>query len=740
MSCNLYVHNDPTGGSKYISGTTCSGTEAYYTLTIGQSVCFNDDLPLINECGLVISGSCNAVTPTPSPTRPDFCYYSAFTYSNIDYVCADGTVVLNTYGTYRLYATIGGEIVSSHPDLYFTFTNGTDYETVVILDGQEYTDFVFPRVIYESCGGGCTPTIFADWYIYTPPVTNCLLFTPTPTATPTVTPTMTQTPTNTASQTATPTNTETSTPTPTTTTTLTSTPTTTPTLTATPTQTETPTQTPTTTTTLTSTPTNTATKTSTPTQTPTNTTTQTQTQTPSHTPTPTPGLPGTIPDIFQWFDASYDIGLTLRQDGSNYFVRQWVPRVGNTISQNTDSFQPQLVPNAKGFPYSGVTFTGTSNNMSGLISPTVATPAGNTTFIVSYLENGPNQLMWSIDTDNGEALSSYYINLNADGITNTVEMRSINKLISNRRTQGIANFPKVLGVVSGDTSDALGTFNDVQTTTSRTYSIGANMNRIRMGNPDSSSALMIMYEVIVYNRKLNQTEVNQVVNYLKTKWNYANWAPSPTPTATVTPSPTMTLTNTLTPTSTVTPTVTQTPTRPLRYYVGNRYTSACVSSGSYSFSSPYDLTLNNWYCEPTTGYRWQPTFSYGTNYPGGTFIPLDLNIIGESSACNAASCSGPALTPTLTSTPTPTNVVYSWRTFFNGGYATSTLACANYNSVNTLYSHTSAGNTVFYTDATLTTPFAGGGNYYPLKYNGTGATLYRRINNSGVVTVAGTCP
>ena len=45
MSCNLYVHNDPTGGSKYISGTTCSGTEVYYTLTFGQSVCFNDDLP-----------------------------------------------------------------------------------------------------------------------------------------------------------------------------------------------------------------------------------------------------------------------------------------------------------------------------------------------------------------------------------------------------------------------------------------------------------------------------------------------------------------------------------------------------------------------------------------------------------------------------------------------------------------------------------------------------------------------
>ena len=53
MSCNTYVHNDPIGGSKYISGTTCSGTEVYYTLTIGQSVCFNDDLPLISFLSLL---------------------------------------------------------------------------------------------------------------------------------------------------------------------------------------------------------------------------------------------------------------------------------------------------------------------------------------------------------------------------------------------------------------------------------------------------------------------------------------------------------------------------------------------------------------------------------------------------------------------------------------------------------------------------------------------------------------
>ena len=381
------------------------------------------------------------------------------------------------------------------------------------MDGQSFTEFVYPKINFFYTETDCLTETLPNWSVYSPPVTRCPAFTQTPTPTSTPTPTNTETPTNTPTQT----------PTPTTTTTLTATP--------------------------------------------------THTPTPSITPSATPGLPGTIPDIFQWFDASFSTNMTLRQNGSNYFVREWQPRVGNTVSQNTDGFQPQLIANVQGFPYSGVTFTGTENNMSGLIDPVVVIPSGNTTFMVAYLENGVNQLLWSIDTDGGEAVSSYYINENAPEIgTYTVEMRSINKLISNRRTSNIVNFPKVLGIVSGNTSQTLGEFNDVQTTTSRTYSAGPDMNRIRMGNPDASLALMILFEVIVYNRVLTPVEIGQVENYLKVKWNYANWAPTPsvTPTNTPTPSitasvtPTQTRTPTVTPTNTltasVTPTNTQTPT------------------------------------------------------------------------------------------------------------------------------------------------------------------------------------
>ena len=84
MSCNLFVHADPTGGSKYISGTTCDGTTAYYTLTFGQSVCMNTTLPYENLCGLILSGSCLAVTPTPTTTPLEYCIVSGLTYSGPD--------------------------------------------------------------------------------------------------------------------------------------------------------------------------------------------------------------------------------------------------------------------------------------------------------------------------------------------------------------------------------------------------------------------------------------------------------------------------------------------------------------------------------------------------------------------------------------------------------------------------------------------------------------------------------
>jgi hypothetical protein len=234
MSCTTYVHNDPIGGSKFISGTTCTGTIAFYTLTLGQEVCMDNSKPLINLNGLVISGDCTGVTPTPTPTPIDFCYLSGFSYYDAVFQCPnDGLDYTDTYGVWRFSAYTGSQFTNDHPQLNFTLTNGTDYAVVTIEPNQYFTEFIYPKVDFRYTDTGCISTTYPDWYIAAPPVTRCIL-TPTPTRTPTQTATPTLTPTPSVTATLTPTNTVT--PTVTKTATPTRTPTITPSIT--PTQTK----------------------------------------------------------------------------------------------------------------------------------------------------------------------------------------------------------------------------------------------------------------------------------------------------------------------------------------------------------------------------------------------------------------------------------------------------------------------------------------------------------------------
>jgi hypothetical protein len=236
MSCNLFVHQDPTGGSKYISGTTCDGTTAYYYLTYGQSVCMNTDKPFSDLCGLVISGSCLAVTPTPTTTPLTYCIVSGLTYSTQPFECPfDGITYYDVYGKLSIYANLYGSPISTHPPLTAFISNGIENVSLTIPENESFAEFVYLKSNFEFSGGTCENVINPDWYVVTGTAEICLFVTPTPTVTPTVTPT------NTATQTQTPTNTPTVTPTRT----LPPTPTNTSTQTQTPTKTATQTPTPT---------------------------------------------------------------------------------------------------------------------------------------------------------------------------------------------------------------------------------------------------------------------------------------------------------------------------------------------------------------------------------------------------------------------------------------------------------------------------------------------------------------
>jgi hypothetical protein len=731
MSCNLFVHNDPTGGSKYISGTTCSGTQAYYDLHYGDSVCMNTDLPFENFCGLIISGSCLAVTPTPSPTSLSYCIVTGTSYSYSDFICPfDGQTYYDIYGNLKIYATISGSIVSEHPNLSAVISNGTNTLTLTIPNGQPYVEYSYIKTNFDYSGGTCTSTSYPSWYVVSSPYPFCLFSTLTPTPTQTQTPTPTTsataglTPTMTPSNTATPTQTKTptrtpkptptntSTSTPTNTATQTATPTITPTTTATPTQTHTPTaspgltptatetQTPTpsitasVTPSVTNTPTITPTQTNTPTntQTITNTPTITKTQTPTHTgtPTPTPTSPNNLIVYSQTYlcDAldpipisAYTISISFNGGTFTY-----VPLTGDTQKSS------YCLTNAP-FPVSGYTYSFVLNLPPDLEPCPVEQPAFDR---VDYIVGAYIGNTIGFDTWTGQTI--YYLN----------------------------NVPNFYGDI---TRDVLYYITD-----------GSPINNC---NPTLDFRDMVLGPQFPVRRIATPTPTPT-----KTQ--------TPTPTTTVTPTktPTQTPTNTATPTQTVTPstdcsfsgtamyipptptptttsTQTQTPT--------NTQTGTAAVTPTPSVTASQTLT-------PTPSITASQT-STPTNTPTNTQTPTPSITASQTvtptktptPTITASPTNTPSVTPTkspsVTNTPTVTPAVYMY--LLSVGYGNpSTFGCQGFGdpTPNTVYSTNSSflASTRYFTNSSLTTPFNGynGGNNWYVDSTFEGGTMVQ-IDASG---------
>jgi hypothetical protein len=607
MSCTTYVHNDPIGGSKFISGTTCTGTVAFYTLTLGQQVCMDNSKPLINLNGLVISGDCTGVTPTPTPTPIDFCYISGFSYYDAVFQCPnDGLDYFDRYGVWYFSAYTGSILTDNHPQLNFTLTNGTDYATVSIEPGQYYTEFVYPKIDFRYTDTGCISTTYPDWYISTPPTTQCFLTrTPTNTPTPTITPTITLTSSVTQTQTPTPSVTETQTPTPSVTQTIT------------PTITETPTQTPTVTPTQTSTITPSVTPTVTPSVTRTLTPTITSTQTPTITPTitltispsstPGPFNPGRISNLQYWFDASSGSSVST---WTNYGL------LGGNVSQTDSLFQPEVKTNSTMGAWTGTTmrffnrdnmFGTTSNvNYSSSTMFVVFKQVLRATFgdVIGYRvwDNTSNIFQQWLSRTSAPVGTGFNLPFSGVSYPDPTLLDTPN-LIS----------IKTSGVTLG-TSFVSMDINDIpQVMTSSTGTGYLSGNTIQFGgNTGFNNQNDVEFaEFLLYNKVLNNSEFQLVEDYLKTKYQYSTW-PSPTPTPTVTrtatptPTPTVTRTATPTPTPTITPTISLTPSitptpsiNAMYYYsVNSRSESGGVCIGSVSNSlikSRKVLTTGVWY-------------------------------------------------------------------------------------------------------------------------------------------------
>jgi hypothetical protein len=549
----------------------------------------DDSRPLVNLNGLVISGTCFPVTPTPSTTPYGYCYVSGRTQTFGTYQCPNNGLFYNDiYGKLTLFATIEGNIVSSHPQLDFIITNGVETQSVSILDGQEFTEFVYPRVNFVYTETDCILTNLPDWRVLTPPVTNCLFFTPTPTVTPTVTPTMTSTPTQTETGTATPT----------------------PTNTQTPTNTASNTQTPTNTASNTQTPTNTATNTSTP------------TQTPSATPIVNPI---NIPNLFYWFDTSDESTLTFNNVGGTQYVSQIRDKVtGQTLTQSAQTYQPIWKYN---------------ENISSLRSLEL----GSSRYMVGFpprntvAQNTPKTIFAVYASGNTQYnVEQYYLDIRSSGSGAGAAYSLMNS--SSNKPQSVTNQKSIILTGYSSTS-ASGTNPKLligySSSPDRDQGAYFEMNDVSVTQASSSSGLVgflnIMYmgrgiggnyaqqgafcELLWYDRMLSESEIDNVLRYLNEKWFYnPSFTPTPTPTLTNTQSntptqtqtptttTTLTATNTATPTNTATRTQTPTPTRTPSYrlYTVQTWTesggSCSQTGGNFSIKSTATLVVGRYYC------------------------------------------------------------------------------------------------------------------------------------------------
>ena len=282
-----------------------------------------------------------------------------------------------------------------------------------------------------------------------------------------------------------------------------------PTPTPSPTQTNTPT--PSVTQTQTQTPTNTNTPTPSVTQTQTQTPTNTQTSSPTPTPssTPPPFSPSGLTNLQYWFLSTSGVSAS---SWTNYGL------LGGSVSQVTASRQPQIQTGTLG-SYTGQTVQfANRDHMSGGF--TSANYSSSTVFSVMKVnDTDPNG--WSIDLYTTGANNNSW-SWQSRVLANT-SIVAKNPGSSTSPNRSIA--PLLLATSGQSGSFFTASYNDVLGTSGTTIYTGTTGTELQFGyEPGTSSSTDIeVYEQLIYNRVLTATEYGNVINYLKTKYQYNTW-------------------------------------------------------------------------------------------------------------------------------------------------------------------------------------------------------------------------
>lgn len=264
------------------------------------------------------------------------------------------------------------------------------------------------------------------------------------------------------------------------------------------------------------TPTNTSTATVTPTPTPTNTPTSTSTSTPTptstSTPTPTPSATPSIPtsNLQHWYISTNSVS-----------VSSWtnLGLLGGSLTASVPN-QPALITSSLG-SYSGqaVEFTG-SDEMGGSFSST--SYSGLTSFAVVKWKNAGTYA----GIYNG-AFTSQNDDTGANNQFVPTYQNSSNPYLSVGNSNSISQLPMIYSI-SGTPGQWEARYDAKASNFTTSLNVSAATPSavsmtIAVAPDGATQPNLTVFEYIVYNRKLTAGEYTQVMNYLKTKYNYASW-------------------------------------------------------------------------------------------------------------------------------------------------------------------------------------------------------------------------
>jgi hypothetical protein len=283
-----------------------------------------------------------------------------------------------------------------------------------------------------------------------------------------------------------------------------------PTPTATPTLTPglSPTPTPSLTATNTPTPSVTRTQTPTPTQTP------TQTSTPGASPTPTPTItPSATPAPFNPLSLGNLQHWYLSTSGATAASWTNLGLLGGSLNQATSLLHPSIITDTLGsFSGTAVNYTGGEHQFN---SFPLENYSGSSIFIVMK-RNTVGSQNWTIDLA-GSAGTCMFIG------TNPVEIQK-DPTIQPADPPIPVGDPILIAASGESPSFFYATFNDITPFDSFPFTRPNSSDFLSIGYDNGQTGNdTSIFEFLIYNRLLNASEYAQVVNYLKTKYQYNSW-------------------------------------------------------------------------------------------------------------------------------------------------------------------------------------------------------------------------